>query len=69
MLNDMKEEFLKFQLRKVAMNGLRGGGAGHVENCHCAGGSTFTIIVNETVNVASVMAKRCNGGDWACSKQ
>ena len=49
----MKEEFLKFQLRKVAMNGLRGGGAGHVENCHCAGGSTFTIIVNETVMAAT----------------
>lgn len=65
----MKTEFTNFQLSKTAMNALRGGGAGHVEECHCAGGPTFTIIVNETVNREQLMAKNCQGGDWACSKQ
>lgn len=65
----MKNDFLKFQLPKAAMNELRGGGAGHVENCHCAGQASFTIIVNESVNIESVMANRCNGGDWACTPQ
>lgn len=68
----MKKDFLKFQVSKEAMNELRGGvevDAGHVENCHCAGGSNFTIIVNGTVDVFKLMDQACGGGDWSCSRQ
>lgn len=65
----MKKDFLKFQVSKEAMNQLRGGDAGHVEICHCAGSRSFQIIVNDSVDIFDTMDKRCNGGDWACSPQ
>ena len=66
----MKKDFLKFKLLKNAMNELRGGvSAGHVENCSCAGGGKFQLIVNESVDLFATMDKRCSGGDWSCSPQ